>query len=55
MTACKLCSKVIKKNDEFILDGKYPGLALRFMNSIYGMDQWGDCYHKSCYIKKIKN
>jgi hypothetical protein len=54
MTACRLCGKTIKRKDEFILEGKYPGLGKRCLNSVYGMDFWGDCYHKSCYIEKIK-
>lgn len=55
MTACNLCGEVIKKNDEFILEGKFPGFFKRSWNfDLYGMGYYGDCYHKSCYIQKIK-
>ena len=55
MTECKLCGEVIKKNDEFILEGKFPGLSKRYLNfDFFDMEYYGNCYHKSCYIQKFK-
>jgi len=55
MTRCKFCGMELKKNDEFILEGKFPGLFKRWLNfDFYDMEYYGDCYHKSCHIKMIK-
>ncbi len=54
MTNCKYCDKKIKKNQEFILEGKWPG----YFHSIMPYDWhdrislYFDCYHKECYPHK---
>lgn len=55
MTRCKLCGEKITKNSEFILEGKFPGLAKRLFNWNYSnrLDYYGDCYHRRCYIDVI--
>ena len=55
MATCNLCGEVIKKNDEFILGGKFPSVFKRAVNfDLYNMRYYGDLYHKSCYVQKIK-
>lgn len=54
MTTCKLCGEKITKNSEFILEGKFPGLAKRYFNwDFYGLDYYGNCYHRRCFISLI--
>ncbi len=58
---CRYCNEKINKNDEFILEGKYPGFGKRYKKRLlgsalhYGLDEYGEVYHKECYYKMAKD
>jgi len=46
---------VIAKGADFVLAGKYPGLAKRYFNfDFYGLDYYGPCYHRECYDRAVR-
>jgi hypothetical protein len=58
MADCEYCHKEIKKDDDFILVGKYPSGWKKWGE---GMTRWsspedfGTIYHKSCFLEMMKN
>ena len=57
MTDCSYCQKEIKKDDEFVLVGKYPS-TLEKWRSFSPSDlpprkpeNLGTIYHKSCFVE----
>jgi len=52
MTNCSECGKKIKRGSRFIIEGDMP--LAPATNFLYGLGIFGDCYHKECYFKKIK-
>jgi hypothetical protein len=62
MANCELCSKEIKKDDDFIVVGKYPSGWKKWeenrfpSSSMFGSspEDFGSIYHKDCFIDAIK-
>jgi len=55
MTECGLCSKEIKKHDDFIVVGKYPSGWMKFaQGGINSPEDFGRIYHKDCFIDAIE-
>ena len=56
---CKYCGERVMKGDPFILDGNYPGLLDKIWARMYtyadDFENYGDVYHKACYVKHIRN
>jgi hypothetical protein len=53
---CSHCKKEFKKNDQFVLIGKYPWTSKRyFLGGFlwYRMGYLGVMYHKDCFYEKI--
>jgi hypothetical protein len=55
MTDCSYCHKEIKKDDEFVLVGKYPSTLDKLQThppsiSSRGPEHFGIIYHKSCFV-----
>jgi hypothetical protein len=57
MTDCEYCHKEIKKNDDFVVVGKYPSFwgTWRPMSRWSSPEDFGTIYHKSCFLEMIKN
>ena len=56
MTDCQYCHKEIKKDDEFVLVGKYPSTMEKWRSlppfSAPGTPETlGTIYHKSCFLE----
>lgn len=57
---CSYCKKKVKKNDDYILEGTYPGLGRRYeqhflAETLYsGLGYWGNLYHKTCFFEKMR-
>jgi hypothetical protein len=55
---CKYCKRELRKGEGFILEGNYPGAGRRYVEwffwsvFLFGLDTYGDLYHKACYLKK---
>jgi hypothetical protein len=60
MTNCTICQKEIEKDQEFILDGKFPGFIKTLTNEIARnpfpdyLTQYGNISHKDCYLNQNK-
>jgi hypothetical protein len=53
---CSFCKDDIKKNDQYVIIGRYPGTMTRMVDAgtlIYGLGDLGTVYHKDCYHEKI--
>ena len=65
MTDCRYCLKEIKKDDDFILVGKYPSGWKKWGENVFpssnpmlklsSPEDFGMIYHMSCFLEKIKN
>lgn len=63
MTDCKYCHKEMKKDDDFVLVGKYPSgwQKLQFSGFLAraprsrSPEEFGMIYHKSCFLEMMKN
>ncbi len=61
MTDCQYCHKEIKKDDDFILVGKYPSTMEKWRNlspsdlarggAPGSPETLGTIYHKSCFLE----
>jgi hypothetical protein len=63
-TECEYCHKEIRKDEDFILEGKYPSFWKKWKTKEFPPDwfaihprpeDWGTIYHKSCFLEMIKN
>ena len=62
MTDCQYCHKEIKKDDDFILVGKYPSTMEKWRNfspsnitsGPRAPETLGTIYHKSCFLAMAK-
>jgi len=60
MVKCELCKKAINKDDEFVLEGKYPSRWASYWRAMgiassmgsAGPGHYGKIFHKSCYLEK---
>ena len=61
MTKCTFCQKDIEKDQEFILEGKFPGMLRELWQEFKGdmamnfLPEYGKIYHKDCYLNQGKN
>jgi hypothetical protein len=58
MVDCSYCHKEIKKDDEFVIVGKYPSTYEKWRSlppfSAPGTpENLGTIYHKSCFVEMI--
>lgn len=58
MTDCEYCHKKMKKDDDFVLVGKYPNFWKAWQP--FGArwtypEDLGTIYHKSCFLEMMKN
>ena len=61
MTDCQYCHREIKKDDDFILVGKYPSTMEKWRNlspsdlasggALRSPETLGTIYHKSCFLE----
>jgi hypothetical protein len=54
MVDCFYCHKEIKKDDEFVLVGKYPSTMEKWKlegTAVRSPESFGTIYHKSCYVE----
>lgn len=60
---CEICGKTIEENDEFVLVGKYPKAAVKWISTEYSgfpfrhyqaPESYGLIYHKSCFLESAK-
>jgi hypothetical protein len=56
MTDCRYCQKEIKKDDDFVVVGKYPSTMDKWREKVslsnipfLGPETFGTIYHKSCF------
>ena len=56
MTDCQYCKKEIKKDDDFVVVGKYPSTMDKWREKVslsnipfLGPETFGIIYHKSCF------
>jgi hypothetical protein len=62
MTDCQYCHKEIKKDDDFVLVGKYPSTIDKwrsfspsdFARGARAPENSGTIYHKSCFLEMAK-
>jgi hypothetical protein len=60
MTDCEYCHKEIKKDDDFILVGKYPSgwkkweEGMTRYSYLRSPEDFGTIYHKSCFLEMVK-
>jgi hypothetical protein len=57
MTDCEYCGEQVKKDDDFVLVGKYPSGWKKWeggMTRYSSPEDFGTIYHKSCYDEMIK-
>jgi len=68
MTDCEYCHQEMKKDDDFVLVGKYPSVGQEREADLYpydwlsaryrrsgSLEDFGTIYHKSCFLEIIKN
>jgi len=61
MTDCEYCHKEIKKDEDFVLAGKYPSNWEKWKRQRFHTDllqspeDYGTIYHKSCFLEMAKN
>jgi len=63
MTDCEYCHSEIKKDDDFILVGKFPSAWQKWKDvrlNFHGDGQvspedFGTIYHKACFLELMKN
>jgi len=58
MADCSYCHKEIKKDDEFVLIGKYPSTSEKWsshppFHAPRAPENFGTVYHKSCFVEMI--
>ena len=54
MADCSYCHKEIKKDDEFVLVGKYPSTKEKWKLegiAVRSPEHFGTIYHKSCFVE----
>jgi len=57
MTDCEYCGEQVKKDDDFVLVGKYPSGWKKWeegMARYSSPEDFGAIFHKSCYDEMIK-
>ncbi len=54
---CKYCNKEFSKNDEIILEGKYPGVGQKLFRKMLYLDleEFVDAFHRECFFKEMKS
>jgi len=51
---CSYCHKEIKKDDEFVLVGKYPSTMEKWKlegTAVRSPEHFGTIYHKPCFVE----
>ncbi len=57
MARCCYCIKKIGKGQDFVLEGQYPGLAIKlgFAPLWSGPEWFGFVYHRKCFLKMLSS
>jgi hypothetical protein len=61
MTDCEYCHKEVKKDDDFVLVGKFPSYWKKSNTRLFKLwgpmspEDFGTIYHKACFLEMMKN